>query len=184
MQPFCVLFPFEEIESQRPGPLAGGCPDWDACLSWPVCPPCRVPRPALGSRARVHWQHVAHFGLGFPGQTRRPRRLLCPPLALNLWACRADGKVIREQGRRSGRWEMPAAPAPAPTRGPAATAWAELCSGSCRPPALWTLASPPPLFAVCKGGRRLRFLKYSSCFLFIKVTHTPLQIVFQETHRV
>ena len=158
------LFPFEELSIRDQGPwpadvqtgmCAWASPSPSHCalslsLSW-------VPGP------RATGSVVCTLAHSFPGQTCRPGRLPHAALALNLWACRADGKLIRGQGRHSRGWEMPAAPAPVPTRGLAVTPWAELLSGSCHPRAPGTLASTLPTHppaTVCKGGKRTWCLWY------------------------
>lgn len=177
MRPVCVLFPFEEIESQRPRPSAGGCLDPDACPGRPVSsPPCPVPRPPLGSWARGHWQHVSHPG----SRLRGPNR--CSP-CFGFMGLQSRWESHQRAGKALWKVEMPGAPPAAPTgarplqRGPR-SAQAPTPLRLPPRPALWTLASPPLLSTVCVGGKRSGLFKNSSCFLFIKRTHTRLQFVF------
>lgn len=143
--------------------------------AWASLAPSRR-APSLG----LCWAHGSSshtLARGFPGQTRCPRRLPRAALALNLWTCRADGKVIREQqGALEGGKCQP--PQHLHQQGAGRRSVGQALLGLLPSPSPLDPGQPPPLSTVCRGGKRSGLFKNSSCFLFIKVTHTRLQIVF------
>lgn len=172
-----VLFPFEEMESQRPRLSAGGCLDRDARPGRPVSSRCApVPRPPLGSWARGRWQHVTHPGSQLWGPDRPPQTApTCGPcFGFTGPRSRWENHQSREgalEGGDAGR------PAGCTHGGPAAAVWAPLGSGSHPAPPSGPGPDPTPVHSVCRGKRSGLF-RNSSCFLFIKRTHPRLQLVF------